>query len=369
MISLAMSSFHEQRYQPSQRDEDTISLKSSSLSTSPLTVFSSSNDEKPLPQDFKISNNTVIIGRGRFPRENKGNIRLREIAKQYLQQYSKATEKKTKSEIVLRVISTIHESEDGMFVRFRRASGNPQWYQVDNSVAREKVGYIFRDLLADRYRSSSKSKVAKRLKEVFTRSDFSTKPSNSVLSEQRSFSLWQNPSPLKRSASSSLNLPVDFYTVQSQMRLEAKNVQNTTASQILERHNPLIGKQDVKEEAYRRILEVGQHFRERTNGQHFRSLMNKEHDKYEDLGLRMKQLNPSQGNDETALANRMAIATEMIKLNSNLKKMEGYDGRKSDEYLLDLFTKTNNQLLSSFHRCQCKSSPSICLVCKGHKNY
>jgi hypothetical protein len=37
-----------------------------------------------------------------------------------------------------------------------------RWYKQDNVVRREKVDYVFRDLLADQYKSSSKSKVARR---------------------------------------------------------------------------------------------------------------------------------------------------------------------------------------------------------------
>ena len=45
----------------------------------------------------------------------------------------------------------------------RQGKEDGRWYEVDDSVAREKVGYVFRDLLADRYESSSKSKVAKKM--------------------------------------------------------------------------------------------------------------------------------------------------------------------------------------------------------------
>ena len=38
-----------------------------------------------------------------------------------------------------------------------------RWYEVAENVAREKISYVFRDLLADRYESSSTSKVAKRV--------------------------------------------------------------------------------------------------------------------------------------------------------------------------------------------------------------
>ena len=43
----------------------------------------------------------------------------------------------------------------------KRNKARDQWEEVSYAAAREKVGYTFRDLLADRYKSSSKSKVAR----------------------------------------------------------------------------------------------------------------------------------------------------------------------------------------------------------------
>ena len=50
---------------------------------------------------------------------------------------------------------------------FLRHSGCPFCKQAvaDVAAAREKIGYVFRDLLGDKYKSSSKSKVAKRHEE------------------------------------------------------------------------------------------------------------------------------------------------------------------------------------------------------------
>lgn len=46
----------------------------------------------------------------------------------------------------------------GAFVKFE----DGQWWEVSNSVAREKVAATFRDFLHDRYKSSTRNKVAKR---------------------------------------------------------------------------------------------------------------------------------------------------------------------------------------------------------------
>jgi hypothetical protein len=142
-----------------------------------LSICSTLNDPEPathhtptegsvfLPVDFTPSKHSVIVGRGKEPKQNMGNKRLRELASKFLPQYSNATDKRSKSQIVSSIVQMVHNTcpEGGAFVKHSKSG---LWYQVDDAVAREKVGYIFRDLLSDRYRSSSRSKVARRYKEV-----------------------------------------------------------------------------------------------------------------------------------------------------------------------------------------------------------
>jgi hypothetical protein len=67
--------------------------------------------------------------------------------------------KTAKTQIVNSVVNMIREAcPVGAFVR--RKDG--RWWEAHDAAAREKCGYVFRDLLHDRYESSSKSKVAKR---------------------------------------------------------------------------------------------------------------------------------------------------------------------------------------------------------------
>jgi hypothetical protein len=61
--------------------------------------------------------------------------------------------------------------EGGAFVKHAK---NGLWYEVDDAVAREKVGYAFRDLLYHRYRSSSKSKVTRRHNEQQSQASMTT---------------------------------------------------------------------------------------------------------------------------------------------------------------------------------------------------
>ena len=109
------------------------------------------------------SPNAVILGRGKGLTEHPGNKRLRALAMMHLDEYSNAGDKDRtmKTRILTRVVLMIRNScPDGE--GFVRRNHYGMWQSVDNSSAREKVGYVFRDLLADKYRSSSKSRVARR---------------------------------------------------------------------------------------------------------------------------------------------------------------------------------------------------------------
>lgn len=115
----------------------------------------------PLPLDFQPTSYTVIIGKGRVSKENLGNKRLRVLASNFLTQYAEADDKRTKTRVVNEIIESIR-CAGGSFVKKEKNGG---WYQVTDQSIREKIGYVFRDLLSDKYRSSSKSKAARRHKE------------------------------------------------------------------------------------------------------------------------------------------------------------------------------------------------------------
>jgi len=123
-----------------------------------------SGPDRILPVDFRLCDYSVVIGRGQKPALTTGNCRLRVLTSTFLPQYADATESKsTKTYLVNKIVNIIksacHDLEcEAAFVRYK----NGRWYEVDDSVAREKVGYQFRDLLADRYESSSKRKVERK---------------------------------------------------------------------------------------------------------------------------------------------------------------------------------------------------------------
>lgn len=115
----------------------------------------------PLPQDFVPGPYTVVCGRGRRAAEALGNRRLTVMAQTFIPQYSQAKRKEEKSKVVTKIVNMVRQANqcpEHAFVR--EAEG--QWWKVEPLNAREKVGTVLRDLLAPKYRSSTKSKLARR---------------------------------------------------------------------------------------------------------------------------------------------------------------------------------------------------------------
>lgn len=118
-------------------------------------------DELMLPEDFQPSAYSVICGRGRKSTEAVGNRRLAVMASLFAQRYSEATKKDEKTNIVSEILETMRSASPNPHHAFVRHS-NGRWFRVQNLHAREKIGTVLRDTLHSKYRSSTKSKLAKR---------------------------------------------------------------------------------------------------------------------------------------------------------------------------------------------------------------
>eukprot|EP00980_Cylindrotheca_fusiformis_P021047 scaffold8060_cov110-Cylindrotheca_fusiformis.AAC.5 len=115
----------------------------------------------PLPANFVPQPYSVLIGRGKACTNAIGNRRLQVLASSYLEDYNNASTKMEKSVIVSKIVDSIREAcPVGAFIRHEGG----RWWEVDDVSAREKVGTMIRDLLSNKYRSSSKAKVARRKK-------------------------------------------------------------------------------------------------------------------------------------------------------------------------------------------------------------
>jgi hypothetical protein len=116
-----------------------------------------------LPLEFQPEPYSVIIGQGKKIQGSVGNLRLKVLVSTFLARYSGAHTKIEKTEVVSDIARTIRSAcSIGSFIKFT----NGQWWEVDDPTARKKVGYALRDLLSDKYRSSSNLKVARRKEQV-----------------------------------------------------------------------------------------------------------------------------------------------------------------------------------------------------------
>jgi hypothetical protein len=146
-----------------QRGKDSLLLSAQgSAKRSKTEKSGEAVDPSFLPIGFQPGPHSVVIGRNRDSKNAEGSKRLKAIAARYLEDYSDAAQSKPeKSLIVTRIYNMIKKScPAGGFVKYSQEHG--RWIKASPSSAREKIGYVFRDLLSDRYRSSSKSKMVRR---------------------------------------------------------------------------------------------------------------------------------------------------------------------------------------------------------------
>ena len=130
---------------------------------------------------MKPSIYTVVIGKGKTPRQAQGNYNLKSLVRKKLEEYMNAKSRRIKSLIVTEIYTTIcksclllqveeKEEEDeslslssqAYYSAFVRYDGKSYTPVTDESVPREKITSEFRNYLSDRYKSSSKNKVARR---------------------------------------------------------------------------------------------------------------------------------------------------------------------------------------------------------------
>ncbi|KAL3941748.1 MAG: hypothetical protein SGARI_000494 [Bacillariaceae sp.] len=114
-----------------------------------------------LGQGYLPGPTAVICGRGKACTASPGNKKLRAYVDSFAKTYGMAKNKDQKSKIVSTIVNLIEEPQGGMFVKFEENT----WWKVDEAYAREKIGNLFRDVLHDKYRSSSKAKQARKLAE------------------------------------------------------------------------------------------------------------------------------------------------------------------------------------------------------------
>jgi hypothetical protein len=122
-----------------------------------LTAFGPKTGRSQLGADFQPSDLSVICGRGKDSYNHEGNRCFRKLASVFVERYSRADSKTTKSALVFNIVTTIRKA-GGHFCKYEKGA----WFEVGDRCAREKVSAYFRDMLHTQYRSSAKNKTTRR---------------------------------------------------------------------------------------------------------------------------------------------------------------------------------------------------------------
>mmetsp|Transcript_22187 Transcript_22187/g.62967 ORF Transcript_22187/g.62967 Transcript_22187/m.62967 type:complete len:205 (+) Transcript_22187:176-790(+) len=115
------------------------------------------DEETPLSPCFEPGPTHVVCMRGNLFWDHKGNQMYRNVIKDTIPRYSRATSRVEKSRMVSEVIDAIQGGNPpctGGFVK-RTTTG---WAMASNDMIREKIGQSLRDGLHGRYKSSTKAK-------------------------------------------------------------------------------------------------------------------------------------------------------------------------------------------------------------------
>ena len=116
--------------------------------------------KRKLPPQYQPESKTVILGKGNGPKVSPGNIRLKGIILDYVDEYSKG-ERREKIAIITKIIKEVRQVNTvAGFVKYEDSDGS--WWEVSERDARVKVTAVFRDCLHENYRSSSSNKVRRR---------------------------------------------------------------------------------------------------------------------------------------------------------------------------------------------------------------
>jgi hypothetical protein len=131
---------------------------------------------RPLPENFEPGDDDVICGRGKRCYNHEGNKRLLARVRHSLDDYANAKSKQEKSRVISKIVDQVRQSSpQGGFVK---QDSSQRWYEAGDFLAREKISQTFRDLLHDRYKSSSRSKKRRREQDQAKASASSVEPSS-----------------------------------------------------------------------------------------------------------------------------------------------------------------------------------------------
>jgi hypothetical protein len=112
-----------------------------------------------LPASYYPSQYSVVVAKGNMAK-TEGNAALRRLCQAHVEAYKAAKNKNSKTSIVTRIFEEVKNSTPDQigFVKFFEG----RWYESSEHGARDIISARFRDCLPDKFKSSNKSKSAKR---------------------------------------------------------------------------------------------------------------------------------------------------------------------------------------------------------------
>lgn len=128
---------------------------SSASAAAPKSPWSES--KRSLGYKFTPGPHDVICARGKGAFNHAGNKRFRQVVESYCTKYKNVQSKIERSAIVSDIIDSIRKFGSG-FIKQEETTG--EWFEVGDTIAREKVGQHFRNKLG--YKSSFKIKKDRR---------------------------------------------------------------------------------------------------------------------------------------------------------------------------------------------------------------
>lgn len=139
--------------------ESVASTGSSTSATTQTTASQSTYKSRPLRRDFQPGPYDVICARGKQAFGHSGNKHFRQVVDRMVDKYSTASSKTQRSSIVSDIVENTRSKARAGFVKQDNDGG---WVEVGDTLAREKVGQLFRNALSNRYKSSNSSKKRRR---------------------------------------------------------------------------------------------------------------------------------------------------------------------------------------------------------------
>ena len=108
-----------------------------------------------LAQTFEPGDFDIICAKGNIARQHSGNVRYRIMIDRASKMYGEMKGRSQKTTLVNEIIDSVR-SKGGAFVKKNEKNG--QWYEIDETQAREKVGQSLRERNHSQYKSTTKSK-------------------------------------------------------------------------------------------------------------------------------------------------------------------------------------------------------------------